>query len=212
MFPCSCSYTQLQHLFLYLSLPFEGAPGSTNTPEPAAAPCSLNYPPTIQYQTLQLYLLLPLQTFWCQSDKIAPAWRWPCTCFLLSCRRWSSPSSPFPLVQVILMSERPPLLLLTPNCCSNFPSPPQALWEAFPHWRPCLSTPLLYSHVSTITLLNALHGSGLKGLAFQLLSSGVLDPNETSHESHTCSMAPPCRGKSALQVVLVIVMIVKDQK
>ena len=28
----------------------------------------------------------------------------------------------------------------------------------------------------------------------------VLDPNETSHESHTCSMAPPCRGKSALQV------------
>ena len=87
---------------------------------------------------------------------------------------------------------------------------PPALWEAFPHWRPCLSTPLLYSHVSTISLLNALHGSGLNGLAFQLLSSGVLDPNETSHESHTCSMAPPCRGKSALQVVVMIVMIVKD--
>ena len=73
-------------------------------------------------------------------------------------------------------------------------------------------TSLLYSHVSTITLLNALHGSGLAGLAFQLLSSGLLDPNETSHESHTCSMAPPCRGKSALQVVMVVMMIVQCQK
>ena len=94
---------------------------------------------------------------------------------------------------------------------SNFPFPSPALWEAFPHWRPCLSTPLLYSHISTITLLNALHGSGLTGLAFHLLSSGVLDPNETSHESHTCSMAPPCRGKSALQVVMVVVVEVTLQ-
>jgi len=76
-----------------------------------------------------------------------------------------------------------------------------ALWEAFPDWRACLSTSLLYSNVSTIQLLNALHGLGWHGLAYHLLSSGVLDPNETSHESHTCSMAPPCRGKSALQVV-----------
>ena len=50
----------------------------------------------------------------------------------------------------------------------------QALWEAFPDWRACLSTSLLYSNVSTIQLLNALHGLGWHGLAFQLLSSGVL--------------------------------------
>ena len=94
---------------------------------------------------------------------------------------------------------------------SNFPFSSPALWEAFPHWRPCLSPPLLYSPVSTITLLNALHGLGLNGLAFHLLSSGVLDPNETSHESHTCSMAPPCRGKSALQVVMMVVIVVTLQ-
>ena len=155
-----------------------------------------------QHQSLHLHLLLLLKIFWHQSDKLPPAWRWPCTCFFLSCRRWSSPSSPFPRVQVILICKDRPILVLSPP----------ALWEAFPHWRPCLSTPLLYSHVSTISLLNALHGSGLNGLAFQLLSSGVLDPNETSHESHTCSMAPPCRGKSALQVVVAIVMIVRDLK
>ena len=37
----------------------------------------------------------------------------------------------------------------------------------------------------------------------------VLDPNETSHESHTCSMAPPCRGKSALQVSFLNLITMK---
>lgn len=116
-----------------------------------------------------------------------------------------SPSSPFPRVQVILTSHKK-ICFIAPQT-SLLPLL-QALWEAFPHWRPCLSTALLYSHVSTITLLNALHDSGLTGLAFQLLSSGLLDPNETSHESHTCSMAPPCRGKSALQVKLMVLVMI----
>ena len=75
-----------------------------------------------------------------------------------------------------------------------------ALWDASSVCRPSLARPGLYPHLTTQQLLASVHLNGLRGLASYLLATGLVDCNETSHSSHTCTQSYSCQGKSCLQL------------
>ena len=74
------------------------------------------------------------------------------------------------------------------------------LWEASSVCRPSLARPGLYPHLTTQQLVASVHLTGLRGLASHLLATGLVDCNETSHSSHTCTQSYSCQGKSCLQL------------